>query len=95
MRRRGAGHPVLRVDPVACDGIGLCAQLAGAVVDLDRWGFPVLAADLPPRDVRAARRAVAACPRHALWIQEPDPAELPPSARPGTVPTPRPEAGLH
>ncbi len=59
----------LRVDPIACEAVGLCAHLAGAVVDLDRWGYPILAAgDLAPGDVTAAERAVRACPRRALWI---------------------------
>lgn len=34
----------LRVDPVACEGVGLCAQVADRVVELDRWGYPALAA---------------------------------------------------
>lgn len=63
----------LRVDPVACEGVGLCAQVADRVVELDRWGYPVLAAELVDgADVRAARRAVRACPRRALWVEEPD-----------------------
>jgi ferredoxin len=63
----------LRVDPVACEGVGLCAQVADRVVELDRWGYPVLAAELTDAaDQRAARRAVRACPRRALWVEEPD-----------------------
>ncbi len=73
MRRTVTQEPVrLRVDPVACDGIGLCAQLAGGAVALDRWGYPVLDAELDPREVAAARRAVRACPRRALWIEDVD-----------------------
>lgn len=61
----------LRVDPVACDGIGACALAAPALVDLDRWGYPLL----PPRElttaeVPAARAAARACPRRALWLRE-------------------------
>jgi len=59
----------LRVDPVACDGIGQCA-LAAPLVHLDRWGYPVLPGqELPERAARAAARAVAACPRQALWLE--------------------------
>lgn len=66
----GVARPVrLRVDPVACDGIGLCAHLASNVVELDRWGFPIVGQDLAPREVPAARRAVRACPREALWLE--------------------------
>jgi ferredoxin len=62
----------LRVDPVACEGVGLCAQLADRVVALDRWGYPMLG-DLDSRAaVREARRAVRACPRRALWLEKAD-----------------------
>ena len=61
----------LRVDPVACDGIGQCALVAPDVVFLDRWGYPVVP-ECPLRagDVAAARRAVVSCPRKALWVEE-------------------------
>jgi ferredoxin len=62
----------LRVDPVACEGIGLCAHLAPSVVDLDRWGYPVVpSGDLTDRETGAARNAVRACPRRALWLEAP------------------------
>ncbi len=73
MRQTAAHAPVrLRVDPLACEGIGLCAQLAGDSVELDRWGYPVIEAQLAAGEVGAARRAVRACPRRALWIEEVD-----------------------
>jgi ferredoxin len=59
----------LVVDPVACGGIGICAHLAPGVVALDSWGFPVLPPDpLDGADLRAARNAVAGCPRRALFL---------------------------
>lgn len=66
----------LRVDMVACDGIGQCALVAPTLVGLDRWGYPVLRTDAegrgdgsgPDPDEAAARRAVRACPRRALWV---------------------------
>lgn len=61
----------LRVDPVSCAGIGLCAQITGAV-ELDRWGYPVLEPVVPDGDLRSARRAVRACPRRALWLEPAD-----------------------
>jgi len=60
----------LRVDPVACEGIGMCAHLADGLVRLDSWGFPVVpdrALSDPER--RRARRAVAGCPRRALELR--------------------------
>lgn len=71
MRRSDDGPGVrLRVDPVACEGIGLCAHLAPSVIDLDRWGYPVVPfSGLSRGDAEAARRAVRGCPRHALWTE--------------------------
>lgn len=71
MSRAPAPNLRLRVDPVACEGVGLCAQLAGDSISLDRWGYPVVAAELEPGGrTREARRAVRACPRRALWLEE-------------------------
>jgi ferredoxin len=63
----GTGTARLRVDPVACDGIGMCARLTAAV-RLDEWGYPVVGT-LRPDQAAAAGRAVRACPRGALWIE--------------------------
>lgn len=61
----------LVVDPVACDGVGVCAHIAPAIVDLDRWGYPVVqAAGLSRSQERQASRAVRGCPRHALAVVE-------------------------
>lgn len=62
--------PRLRVDPIACAAVGVCAQVAGAVVDLDRWGYPVVPTRaLTPGEVEQSDRAVRACPRRALWLE--------------------------
>lgn len=66
----------LRVDPVACEGVGMCARVADALVALDRWGYPILGAEVPPDELAAAQRAVRACPRRALWL-EPLPEQRP------------------
>ena len=60
----------LRVDPVACDGVGICAHLAAELIGVDTWGFPIVATDeLDDRTARQARSAVVACPRRALFIE--------------------------
>jgi ferredoxin len=60
----------LRVNPIACKGHGLCAELLPEFVSLDEWGFPIIAdADVPPHLRPHARRAVAACPTLALIEQ--------------------------
>lgn len=69
----------LRIDAAACDGIGVCAHLASEVLELDRWGFPIITArDLSRGELSAAKRAVRACPRKALWIET---AEVPSPAQ--------------
>lgn len=72
MSRAPAVRRRLRIDPVACEGVGLCAQVADRVIGLDRWGYPIIDADLDGRGLAAAERAVRACPRRALWIEEAD-----------------------
>ncbi len=60
----------LRIDAAACDGIGVCAHLAADILELDRWGFPIITVrDLSRGELSAAKRAVRACPRKALWIE--------------------------
>ncbi len=60
----------LRVDPVACDGVGICAHLAPDVVRLDSWGYPILPTEpLTEQARRQAARAINGCPRSALFVQ--------------------------
>jgi ferredoxin len=58
----------LRVDPIACEGHGLCADLLAERIELDEWGFPIIAGDVPPGLGASARRAVRACPTLALTL---------------------------
>ena len=60
----------LRVDPVACEAFGYCAELLPERVTLDEWGYPVV--DGTPIDrslVELAQRAAAECPRRALHLE--------------------------
>ncbi len=60
----------LRIDPVACDAYGYCAELLPERVTLDEWGYPVV--DGAPVDhelVGLARRAAAECPRRAVLLE--------------------------
>ena len=64
-------HPALQlvVDPVACDGRGLCAELLPERIRLDEWGYPIIEPGaVPPELVDHARRAVRECPRLALRL---------------------------
>ena len=60
---------VLRVNPIACDGHGLCAELFPERIELDEWGYPIVdPTPIPPELEKHARRAVAACPTLALLL---------------------------
>jgi ferredoxin len=60
----------LRVDPIACEGHGLCAELFPERVRLDDWGYPIVDAEPIPTALEGhARRAVSACPMLALRLQ--------------------------
>jgi ferredoxin len=59
----------LRVNPIACKGHGVCAELLPELVALDEWGYPVIAkTPVPPALDLEARRTVAACPALALKL---------------------------
>jgi len=59
----------LRVDPIACDGHGLCAQLLPERITLDDWGYPIVDPTPIGRDLADhARRAASACPVLALKL---------------------------
>ncbi|NUP46615.1 MAG: ferredoxin [Catenulispora sp.] len=69
MRKGKDSGPRLRVDPIACEGHGLCIEAFPEMVGRDPWGYPVLPADaIPPHLMRHAQRAVAVCPVLALRL---------------------------
>ena len=62
--------PRLRVNPIACQAHGLCAELFPEMISLDEWGYPILAPEpVPPELTGHARRAVSACPVLALRLE--------------------------
>ena len=59
----------LRVDPIACAGHGLCAELFPERIRLDDWGYPIIdEAPIPDALMEHARRAADACPKLALVL---------------------------
>ncbi len=57
------------VDPIACSGHGLCAELLPELITVDDWGYPIVdPRPVPPGLEAHARRAVAACPTLALRL---------------------------
>ena len=60
----------LRVDFIACDGRGLCAEALPELITLDDWGFPIVDRHVVPSRLLADARATArACPKLALWLE--------------------------
>jgi ferredoxin len=60
---------VVGVNPVACDGSGLCAELLPERISLDDWGYPIVdETPLTPDLVAHAQRAADACPTMALLL---------------------------
>jgi ferredoxin len=66
------GPARLVVDPIACDGRGLCAELLPGLIALDDWGFPMVAGGDVPASLEKEAAAVARlCPRLALRLERP------------------------
>jgi len=60
----------LRVNPITCEGHGLCAELLPELIRLDDWGYPIIADEsVPPHLAGHARRAVNVCPTLALMLE--------------------------
>ena len=62
----------LRVDPIACDGRRICAEILPELITLDDWGFPIVGdVDVPLCLLDEAREAVRICPKLALRLEGP------------------------
>jgi ferredoxin len=60
----------LRVDPIACAGHGVCAELLPEWIELDDWGYPIVRREPVPDELLGhARRAADACPKLALLLR--------------------------
>lgn len=67
----------LHLDPIACDGHGICAELFPERIILDDWGYPIVDATAIPADLLDdARRATRICPTLALKLERTQPASL-------------------
>ena len=59
----------IEIDRIACDAYGACAELLPEGIDLDEWGYPVIApGNVPLHLVDLAKRAVDSCPVLALRL---------------------------
>jgi ferredoxin len=60
----------IAVNPITCDGHGLCAELLPELIDLDDWGYPMVrTADVPLELEQLARKARDLCPTLALLLE--------------------------
>jgi ferredoxin len=60
----------LTVNPIACSGHGLCAELLPERISLDEWGYPIVSPQpITPGLEQLARRAVTDCPALALLLR--------------------------
>jgi ferredoxin len=59
----------VKIDPIACEAFGYCAELLGEIVALDEWGYPIASErPVPPGLVALAKKAARDCPRRALLL---------------------------
>lgn len=59
-----------RVNPIACEAHGLCAELFPEWIRLDEWGYPIVDRREIPRELEQhAKRAASACPTLALLLE--------------------------
>jgi len=66
-----SGASELRVNPIACTGHGICAELLPELITLDPWGYPIMPAEPVPDELTGlARKAVAGCPTLALFVSK-------------------------
>ena len=57
----------LLVDPIACTGHGICAELLPELIRLDDWGYPIIEDKAIGRALMPdVERTIAACPTLAL-----------------------------
>jgi ferredoxin len=60
----------LRLNPIACEAHGMCAELLPERIALDEWGYPILdGRPLPAELASHAQRAAQACPTFALLVE--------------------------
>ena len=60
----------LRVNPIACEAHGMCAELLPERIELDDWGYPLIEdPEVPDELLALARRAASACPTLALLLE--------------------------
>ena len=61
---------LLLVNPITCEAHGMCAELLPEWIELDDWGYPIVAGEPVPGElIEHARRAADSCPTLALLLE--------------------------
>lgn len=62
----------LRVNPTLCTGYSYCAEIVPELIAVDDWGYPIVSRrEIDSEELlKLAHRAIATCPRLALFIEE-------------------------
>jgi ferredoxin len=77
-------RPRLRVDMIACEGRGFCAEVLPELITPDDWGYPIIRdAQVPPGLRGEAHEAIRLCPKLALRLDGCSCSD--PSGRPGSA----------
>jgi ferredoxin len=63
--------PRIKLNPIACEAFGYCAELLPELVSLDEWGYPVVdGRPVPAHLVALATQAAKGCPRRAFIVED-------------------------
>jgi ferredoxin len=61
----------LRLNPIACEAHGMCAELLPERITMDEWGYPIVDGEpVQAALLDHARRAAQACPTFALLVEK-------------------------
>jgi ferredoxin len=60
----------VRVNPIACEAHGMCAELLPERITLDEWGYPIVdGRPLSAEQLEHAELAARACPVFAVLLE--------------------------
>ena len=61
----------LKINPIACTGHGMCAELFPELIELDDWGYPIVRNEgiVPAQLEEHAFRAAEFCPTIAVLLE--------------------------
>ena len=61
----------VRVNPIACEAHGMCAELLPERITLDEWGYPIVdGRTLTHEQLEHAQLAAKSCPVFAVLLED-------------------------